>query len=99
MYNTTQYSAAMDEEKAVSLPPSSSPSTNPSTYHAPHAHGHTHAGDGQEGTHPSDGAAAPVVPAPGIGAPPDGGAQAWMCVAGAFLMQFVQFGLSESPCS
>lgn len=27
--------------------------------------------------------------------PPDGGMHAWLCVAGSFLMQFVQFGLSE----
>lgn len=43
-------------------------------------------------------AADPPQPAASdVGPPPDGGAQAWMCVAGSFLMQFVQFGLSESP--
>jgi hypothetical protein len=37
----------------------------------------------------------PLAPVPALGPPPDGGGAAWMTVAGAFLIIFVQFGLSE----
>jgi len=42
-------------------------------------------------------AGGPVVVA--IDEPPDGGLAAWMTVAGAFLVMFVQFGFSECPSS
>lgn len=50
---------------------------------------------GTPSLNPTEESATPVVPSHSLD-PPDGGLQAWLCIAGCFLMQFVQFGLSES---
>lgn len=39
----------------------------------------------------------PAVVPIDIGPPPDGGKEAWLCIAGCFLHLFCVFGLSESP--